>query len=151
MTSNPNFDLTRPQSFEAIVLSLLCVAVVALVIERALTVVYALSFWSSVSKFLRRYFRMGEPKLWIAVFANVAFAAVVRLDFFAIMTGTSASLLGVIITGLFNAGGGKAWADMIHGLELIRNGKVEALQASTRNTGAMNRLTNAASTCLRPE
>ncbi len=101
---------------------------VTILIERSLTAIYSTGLWELIRKPIKKLGIEGL-KLYVAIAVNVWLCFIIHLDAFSLLTGTEATTLGMLITGLFNSGGAKAWSDIYNQLHEIRNGKVIAAKA----------------------
>ena len=105
---------------------------VTILVERALTAIYSTGLWDLVRKPLKT-FGVEGVRLYVAIIVNVWLCFIIHLDAFSLLTGAEATTLGMLITGLFNSGGAKAWADIYRQLHDVREGK--ALKAMREGNG----------------
>ena len=101
---------------------------VTILIERALTAIYSTGLWELIRKPIKNL-GIDGLKLYVAIAVNVWLCFIIHLDAFSLLTGAEASTLGMLITGLFNSGGAKAWADIYNQLHAVRERKVMAAKA----------------------
>lgn len=108
--------------------TLIILLFIALLVERGLTAVYATGLWAWIKKPLANI-GVGDLKLYVAIIVNVLLAFAINLDAFCLLTGHEPTTIGILITGLFNSGGAKAWADVYSQMQAVRDGKVRSAQA----------------------
>ncbi len=101
---------------------------VTILIERSLTAIYSTGLWELIRKPIKNLGIEGL-RLYVAIVVNVWLCFIIHLDAFSLLTGTEATTLGMLITGLFNSGGAKAWSDLYNQLHAVREGKVMAAKA----------------------
>jgi len=136
MTS-PDFNAVSGISMDDPFRALLILIFITLIVERALTAVYATGVW----KYVRKPFNqlgLGGLKLYVAIIVNISLAFTMHLDAFGLLLGSDATTLGMLITGLFCSGGAKAWADLYNQFEKIRSGKVDQVGLETERLRAQN-------------
>ena len=121
--SSSQVDLVDP------VKTMMVLAFVALLVERALTAVYSTTLWKDLIKRPLNALGIHSLRLYVAIIVNLTLAYVVKLDALAMLAGGSATDLGMIITGLVNSGGAKTWADIFASSQAVREGRVAKTQA----------------------
>lgn len=107
--------------------------VVTLILERALTAVYATGLWEKAIGAPMRRKGITDTKLYLAIIVNVGFMLMTNLDAFSLMFGVKSSVIGAVITGLFSSGGSKAWADLFGHIQNMREGKVDKLKLEAQS------------------
>lgn len=125
-------DTIREVGIEDPFRAVLVLLFISLLVERSLSVIYGTRFWQG---FRQRSHSVGVVglRLYIAIIVNVMLAFTIRLDAFQLLTGCAPTALGMLITGLFNAGGSKAWSDLYRQFNEIREGKVKKANGGVIN------------------
>lgn len=134
MVTGASGTLSLDDPFRAI----LVLIFIALLVERALSVLYATSVWTWIRKPFVAIGASDGLKLYIAIIVNVSLAFLIHLDAFSLLTGSPATMFGMLLTGLFNSGGAKAWADVYSQWHAIRDEKVSQARMTTSRLGGSN-------------
>ena len=100
---------------------------VTLIVERALTAIYSTQLWENARMPLKNL-GIESVKLYVAIIVNVWLCFIIHLDAFSLLTGAEATTLGMLITGLFNSGGAKAWTDLYSQMNAMRVGKINIIR-----------------------
>ncbi len=116
------------ESWDAILWILIKVSILSLVIERALYVIFEWLVWGRVERFLEE--RLGawfdlKPPISMAV--GVLLALLVRVDLVSLLfDSVEVTTAGMIVTGLYIAGGSKAVFLMFDRIRTLRDAKAAA-------------------------
>ncbi len=121
-------EMTSPVTWDDPFRALLVLVFISLLVERGLSVIYATRLWERFRGVLHSMGVQGV-RLYIAIVVNIILAFTIRLDAFYLLTGADPTTIGMLLTGLFNAGGAKAWSDIYNQFHAVREGKVRETTA----------------------
>ncbi len=116
------------ENWNAILWILVKISILSLVIERALYVIFEWLVWGQLERFLET--RLGawfDVKPPISMAVGIFLAFLVGIDLVSMLFSTvEATTAGMIVTGLYIAGGSKAVFLMFDRLRALRDAKVQA-------------------------
>lgn len=115
------------ENWDSLVWILVKISILSLVIERALYVVFEWSVWKIFEDFIYDRGDWLDMKPPISIAVGVFLALLVRVDLVSLLfESTDATTVGMIVTGLYIAGGSKAVFVMFKRLRELRDAKAEA-------------------------
>ena len=121
-------EMATPVTWDDPFRALLVLVFISLLVERSLSVIYATRLWLRFREVLHSMGIQGT-RLYVAIIVNVMLAFAVRLDAFYLLTGVEPTTIGMLLTGLCNAGGAKAWSDIYNQFNAVREGRVRETTA----------------------